>query len=394
MQASILSGLYFQVPDSDNDDIECDSFSCNWPLVATLGVCASCQNVKPNISGPCNADYPFDNGTFSYTFCNYTVPENVVLGASAEHQLGADLQYVSTLWNSTGYNFAPQQLGGLGSAPQEALLSNFSAISLTEPDDTLNAPSQLALDEVLQCQISLCATGYRNLTLNSNGSLTENANLSSSLLIVNRSIEAGKSLLNLSSTDPDLIPKNFSINEADYRSIGAYLAQMFTTGYSSDGTVDRSGVQASGQIVLGDQISTPAIGRALSESPNVTDTMVKMAASITETIRNDLNRTWDNGTPTDPSTIVKVAWGWLAWPIALQILTLILLLITARITRSSLPKTGRTPDLSLLVHSLEGIDTAELKLQYQHLEESIMHIRAHLDGSRSTPRLVVDKGNE
>ena len=347
----------------------------------------------------CNADYPFQNETFSYTFCNYTVGGGVSLGALAERQLGNDLNYIQTLWNSTGSASALQRAQAVTpSSPQEAVLANFTSIKLEYPNDTAVQGYELPLTQALQCSIYLCNHTYVDVFVNTSDS-TKPPSLpdptNETLLITNRTsgirshpsnatINTDSSYLSLSTSNSSTPSPNASlaINEADYLALGAYLAQLFTTAHDSNENDDRSGVSASGQVYSQDQITTPAIGRALYYLSDSPATIMNIAASMSETMRLDLNSTFARGEGTDDATVIKIKWVWLAFPLSLQVATSLLLAATYWVSRKEHGLRRREPELEILRNGLKGLprDTVD--------DEALKRLMVKLEDGEGGLRLI------
>lgn len=387
MQASILTGLFSRMLPPD---IDCPGTDCTWHNVTTLGICSSCQDVKQQVQMSCST--PFADGTtegdLTWAGCNYTIDGNIKLAAT----WGGYEQYVeSTLWNSTAMDlssyfndnyrypppFPPNKL-----RPE---LTAFASIKFRQGSyqSTLGtpAPQEAPPSEAYICGFEICAKTYDDIsTGGTKPSLSPPHETQLLFKGVGPNMTDGRSLLELVPNNSAYIAPDttFSVNQADYVTLGAYLTQLFTSGYESNQYLFRGpgGARLTGLV-------SPGVGRVLFESKNLTLTMQNVATSMTEYMRTSANSTTVTGQARVSKTFIHVNWGWLALPIALMVLTLVLLIVVILLTHRTKVTPWKSSALAMLFHDLDGWDRDSLGMRNHHLlHDSAKGMKARLyDGA-------------
>lgn len=350
MQAAILEGLY---NGTGQPLLSCPTGNCTWTDLTTLGVCGGCEDITSLIKTQCPGRPKENIGRYE---CDYEMPLNLTLTGLVQSYGGSGISS-QTIWNSSA---AP--LGILQTDPppgSPALLSVFEAIQLPE------GPLMDGLPPVkgTRCTVMFCTKDYAQINV-TNGIPSKLIPKEDALMLGQPSDRqcgptcGPEKLVGLapnSSVNRGGRPSNFTVNVADYANIQAYLKEMFTSSWDSLG-------------LLSGQLSTPAdaesptapdVGRELANAPDL-DKMIKaIADSITESIRTSPNSTVEPGQSYIQKTFIEIRWGWLAYPIALMLLTLVLLVAVIVETQRKDVVAWKSSSLALLFHKLDGWDVPE-----------------------------------
>ena len=370
MQSSILSGLF---QESGQTQFSCPGNLCNWTDVTTLGVCASCDDVLASMTTACQQHWQSPQGSFYLNACNFTFSNGPMLQGLVG-EAGAGGVYSQTLWNSSGVDLTLSR--DESNTPQPALLSAFSAIKIAPFDQPLD---ELKLEQAMQCGFNFCAKQYSNIT-SINGTTSLGPFVETDLDINGR-YQADDKVMTVLSPDngtQNFRNTSFTINEADFASLGAYLAELFSVGYTNLNSIDRS--------TFFNTPSTPVIGSSLQSSPNINDTLKAIAAGMTEAIRTNVNGSSAIGSGYVMKTYIHVSWGWLALPITLMIMTLVLLIRVILMTHRAHVIPWKSSALALLFHSIDsGLQTSHIGNQ-QDLNDFAGSIHTRLDDDETSLR--------
>ena len=387
MQAAVLSPVWNA---TRAPYLPCGFERCEWPSITTLGVCSTCLDltatVVPNclVAGAnkdqiqCNYTLPSTNDTFNTLFA-------VTGGASVK------LPY-QPLWNSTVRSDNLDFYNPTASQP--AQITKFSFISFA-PDlpwqhyinysNTKNPilTSFPAIKQAMQCTLKLCARTFTDpYYANFSASQFSGPETPLNLAFVPQQSSA-RVLIELKPSTPGSLSMNttFQVNFCDYLDLAEYLRDLFTTDYNSGGMtgiLSQSGTQT--------QSITPNIGLALSQIGNITRLMQDISDSMTETFRTSVNSTTYSGIGLNSVTYISITWAWLSLPIALVVLTFMMLIIViVRNNARGIPA-WKSSGLALLFHNLEGWHRSELELNRpQELEKRAAKMIAQVSNEHGVP---------
>ncbi|KAI1383618.1 uncharacterized protein F4822DRAFT_421166 [Hypoxylon trugodes] len=365
LQAAILSPVWNA---TRAPSLPCNFERCEWPSITTLGVCSSCTDFTDKVVPKCTVS----SQSIPQAQCNYTLDANTTLSADfAVFGGAAEMTPYHTLWHSQVNTTSPAQ-------GQDALITQYSFISLPDISDwtTLvdfnTKPWKLTstppINKAMQCSFSLCARTFEtpyfaNFT---NGPLT---GPSTPLNIASnpRPLENDIVRVTLEPATSDHPPMNttFAINECDFQDLNTYLQSLFNVQYWSEG-MTRGPNQNSSSSTSNSPLITPNIGLALSETGDIPDLMRQIADSMTEALRTSVNSTVVTGVGMNTVTYIAITWAWLALPIALVVLTfLMLLLVIFRNGARGVP-IWKSSSLALLFHDLQGWDESERQAGHPH----------------------------
>jgi hypothetical protein len=275
----------------------------------------------PNrIQVQCNYTLPAANRTFNTLFA--------VIGGAAER-----LPY-QPLWNSTVRMYDSDGLALFNprkSNPAE--ITKFSFIRFA-PDlpwqsyidfsdrNNYTLTSLPAIKQAMQCTLELCARTFHTPSY-TNFSASQLSGSETPLYVANVPLQSSdRVLVDLKPSNSNNIPMNttFQVNLCDYIDLTEYLGELFSTEYNSGGKTGFSLVTLPRSIV-------PSIGPSLSKIENMKTLMDSIADSMMEAFRTSPNSTVYSGTGSNTVTYVSITWGWLSLPIALVVLTFIMLVI-------------------------------------------------------------------
>ncbi|KAI1406759.1 hypothetical protein F5Y13DRAFT_197181 [Hypoxylon sp. FL1857] len=359
MQAAILAPVWnaTRVP-----SLPCNFERCEWPTITTLGVCSSCSDLTDKVSQNCTVAGPNKD----QIQCNYTLPNAANLSAEFAVTGGASEKTpYHTLWHSSAKIVNPVK-------SEDALINRFSFIKLAADLEwqrlIVGSPknpylsSDPSIQEAMQCSFSFCARTfdspyYANFSA---GPLTGSQ---TPLLVESdpNQMSSGIVLLDLvPSSAEHLVAMNttFVINECDYKDLSEYLMDLFTVEYWSAGM---SNVPTSSGNVNPEPLITPNIGLALSQAGNVPALMQEIADSMTEAFRNSANSTSVSGIGKNTVTYIAITWAWLSLPIALVVLTFVMLLIVVVRNNARGVAIWKSSSLALLFHNLDGWYESEIE---------------------------------
>lgn len=396
MQAAIIDAFH---PSPLAPQMSCTANQCRWNRTITLGVCGSCEDMTLQIQKNCSIDPSY---TEPLTSCQYDFGNGIALGswnvsaadASPLGNRGPDW----TMWNSTALDLSPSFVnipaeGGV-TADEEALLTIFGAVKFGNPVDSVVPPAQ-----ALMCGFNMCVKNYDDI-VQTNGTptvtVTEGPTLNTSVsqqyctsgngsvisdCFADENARFYQHLLP-SSTSQNMTNASFTINTAEFTNLGAFLQEMFTGSWTSTGVIGRNQFDGSNGGI------TPMILQLLAQSLDVNNTMKAVADAITEVIRISPNSTSAIGSAFVQTTFIHVQWGWLALPISLMLMTVVLLAIV--IVQSHVKKAvvWKSSSLAMLFHRTEGWDIPPGSVSDRHeLEEMARQMRGQLRDDLAYPSI-------
>ena len=298
MKAAITSGLY-NVP--LQEPIFCSIGDCHWDQWTILGICSECRNLNDTVRSNCSrtgggmdaCQYEFVQTNLMSTF-GYECPESSC-----------------TLWNSSA-----KWLDSLFTFQKQPQIAVFNSIKFPNIGN-----SSITLPDANQCLFRLCAKTYYNSTY-TNG--TVDLGRSEVTELVWGQIPNSPSLGPLyTASNHSISNVSFAIHPENIDSLSTFLYGIFTTSLMFDGSSGRN-EHGSSSGALPD---TPDFGREFQQYTNLSASMASLADSMTIAMRGGANSTTVPGVALIPQTFIEVQWGWLALPLTLVVMSLVLLVI-------------------------------------------------------------------
>ena len=272
----------------------CSTGNCTFPPYSSLAVCTKCVDVTHLVA---------QNGcsvSGSITQCtNYTLPNNLVLNGYSEF-----------INSSTGMTPNTKMLDSYGSTLVNlSMLVSQSAFEAT-PGDI----------RAYDCSIYFCLQKYQ-ASFN-NGVFKEAVSdeyipdiPGSAISDLDHNITAPPGFVTANEQS------NFSVGAVSFRAVGYYLSTLLTG--SAQGDIGEASYTS-------DAIN--AMYNSLASDSNGTSIIKALTTSMTTDIRTNpdalSNIAFAQGTATQETTYIHVRWMWLALPLALQALGILLLGIT------------------------------------------------------------------
>ncbi|KAF3061486.1 hypothetical protein GL218_03677 [Daldinia childiae] len=310
MQAAIIKAVSEQ---PQPPAATCSTGNCTWPPITTLGVCADCTDVTPQVNISCPGPTEANHGQYQ---CDYGMP----------------------------------------SGRSDALLAYVEAVQLKAAFDygTDDMSSILRQPTAWTCTFALCAKTYDSLSM-TNGEISTSTPTENLMVltgnITNGTTPVGGGLSGLSfyqglrANSSSSSEDTYRINQADYANLANYLSELFSTGWGERGFGASNRVQ---------QSTAPNLGWGLSEADDLAQTVRSIAEGMTEIMRNSRNSTPIAGEALRTQVYIEVQWGWVALPITLIVLSLFLLVVmVVRTHRSDLP-VWKSSSIALLSHEVNG----------------------------------------
>ncbi|KAL7916904.1 hypothetical protein GGI35DRAFT_486044 [Trichoderma velutinum] len=367
MTAAIMQGIYVQ---NIQPSLTCPSGNCTWTNVNTLGVCSSCQNITAKLTRDCT------NGQFvsfletvgpTVSQCDFKTPHNQTLQAvfaTVEDEQGIFV----TQWNASALNSSVE----VPDAP--ATLVSFEAVQ------PLALPNSLSVDDLRDlpvagwsCTLSLCAKMYPLINV-TNGVISVTSPKEDNLLFGNTDPPFDTLYSETSSA-----MGNYSFQQIDFENLNSYLSVLFSTGFFSEGI---NTLNTNAQVFLSSSPEAPPVGSRLGGEVDIDAAMNRLASSMMEPIRMSQNNTVHAGQTLVEKTFIHVSWGWLALPVALAVLSFVLVIAAIAVTRQSGVEVWKTEVLPLLFAQLRGFEAEEVDVSgasgRRILEERGLRIRANL----------------
>lgn len=273
-----------------------------------------------------------------------------------------------TQWNASAL------FGGAEATDAPATLVSFEAVQ------PLAMPASPSLDDLRDlpvagwsCALSLCAKTYPFINV-TNGVINVTAPKEDSLLFGSTDPLYDNLYSNTSSAIG-----NYSFQAIDYENLNSYLSVLFSTGFFSEGINTMS---TNALVYLDNAPEAPPVGSRLGVEVDIDAAMNRLASSMTEPIRASQNSTAHAGQTLVEKTFIHVSWGWLALPVALAVLSFVLVIAAIAVTRQSGVEVWKTEVLPLLFAQLRGFEAEEIDISgaggRRILEERGLRLRANL----------------
>ena len=330
MLAAFLRGLY---SGASQPLFSCPSGNCTWTDLTTLGICGECEDITHQVLVDCPGWYTPQNSS-DYYLCKYTMPSNQTLDGWL---LSPTLAH--TMWNSSAVQTNM-------SSSMNASFARIEAIQLGEVITAADGTQVLPSPKASRCTFAFCTKTFGQIEV-TNGVLNISTPEETILVLENRSNESClpsecttpiyQSMTTPSGPDDREVQTHYSINYADYEYITVFLTNMFGTGWGDLGLSDIT-----------------QYGRPLAYSPDLNRTVKAIAASMTEIIRTGPNSTKEVGISYVERTFIVIRWGYLAYPLTLVFLTMIVLFAVIVKTRKCGVRTWKNSALALVFHEVKG----------------------------------------
>lgn len=367
MNAAIMQGIYL---DSIQPSLTCPSGNCTWTDIHTLGVCSSCQDITSKLTRNCtNSQFVdfLEEVSPNISQCDFKTPHNQTLMTVFATVTGAEGIF-GTQWNASAL-FTNAEADD---AP--ATLISFEAVqALTTPNSTSVDVLRDLPVAGWSCTLSLCAKTYPFINV-TNGVINVTAPKEDILLFANTI----PPYLTLYSNTSSAVG-NYSFQEVDFENLNSYLSVLFSTGFFSEGI---NTINTNALVYLDNAPEAPPVGSRLGLEADIDAAMNRLASSMTEPIRTSQNSTANPGQTLVEKTFIHVSWGWLALPIALAVLSFVLVIAAIAVTRQSGVEVWKNEVLPLLFAQLRGFEAEEVDIGgasgNRILEERGLRLRANL----------------
>ncbi|KAJ9602162.1 hypothetical protein H2200_013282 [Cladophialophora chaetospira] len=293
MKAAAYNGLFAATSAQTRSTLpaQCSTGNCTFPPYSSLAICTKCANITQMVArNDCSVVPPFG------TQCtNYTLPNDLVLNGHGELINSS----TSTLSNTKILDSYGSNLANI------SFLLSQSAIAST-PDDI----------RAYECSIYFCLQKYQSSFNNGDSDRQYMPDIpGSAYSAVDHNITAPPGFVAANEQ------ANFSVGEYSFGAVGHYLGTLLT-GYASGDIGEAS--------YTSDAIN--AIYNSLSSDSNGTSIIQALATSMTADLRTNSGAQFNiavaPGTATQDVTYIHVRWIWLALPLTLQALGVLLLGIT------------------------------------------------------------------
>ena len=347
LQAGVVRAIYDGQP---QPTFTCSTSNCTWDPVATLGVCNECADVTNRVIVNCSPSGPRVPGDD----CVYEFP----FGSSASQSLMAGFYFVvdgftkPTRWNASSY--VPIRTDVATNA-MSAILSRTAALQL--PPKLGNQTSKA---RAYDCDFRLCVKTYQNFTVINGvaqvGVVTEDTLLQGGSYFDNKLGLSLQKLVQNSNRNgrSGANAATYLITTSDLASIQHYLNELLSSGWYEDGPATQLNPQVNGSAS-----NSPDIGREMSNAADIPNAFHNIAEAMTEVMRTSRNSTQQPGHAFVQKTIISIQWAWLAYPIALMLMSMALhLIVVLESRRRGLPA-WRNSRLALLFMRVEDLTSPE-----------------------------------
>lgn len=326
----MLSGLYGSLP---VPPFSCPNANCTYPVVTSLGVCNSCEDVTERTVADCTI-IPWDYGLAgNYSRCNYTLPGGSIITANnTMSEFGLNYPTLNTSTNKEpkiypdDVNSSVRNLTGMDQLFNMSFVRFDSAEDLGGMNTKLNGTDWMKTMTAHECLFRLCAWSFTNWTHN-NGALQEGSVAQSLLGPQNETLENWQfqrvpnvNLINYVpfgyvAKEPNF-PGNhtFEVSFEDRRAMVQTFYAMWDRA-----TANEAATYFTNSLYLADR--------------NISRTLDAMARGITYKMMSGPNATESLGQVFKTETFIRVHWQWLA-------LTIITVVSSVALLAATIVKTG------------------------------------------------------
>ncbi|KAK3369847.1 hypothetical protein B0H63DRAFT_514111 [Podospora didyma] len=367
-QAAVLSSIYNQNSDSPIN-WTCTSANCQWDRpVTSLSICSTCRNITSQFPPACqtNPGPVLPQGVdLSTTTCTYKVNKNVTFpiyiqtlhlpaanGRPAEHAS----QYTHVKMTSITVR---QLLGDLidpkigGNGWISTVLS-----WTTSFNDTQNPMPPITIQnlypDLFACGLYFCAQVYDTLAV-TNGTLQDKTPSATYPLRNQPMSSSGGSfseIYALPVPEQENFPGNATFTVAQQALFNMQGALFGVLNLTQHGGNERFSFFPEPNAGLD--------GLSSSAYKNVSGAFNRIAASLTELIRDSPGSRPAPGKALVDETYVQVRWGWMALPLGVLALAGVLLLVTILQNRRQRTRLWKSSALALLMHPLQGCEEQDV----------------------------------
>ncbi|ETS80123.1 hypothetical protein PFICI_07652 [Pestalotiopsis fici W106-1] len=363
LQSAVISAAFGVAPAFD---LNCPTSNCTYPSFSTLGVCSTCEDVTASTSTACGLDE--SNYT---TICNTTVPYQLLPESNFTWHMATDAAgNYADLWNSSTMSVTPEYAGTNTSFGTPAILAAFTSFKLNRElfsstaSDRPSNPSS-----VNQCMFAYCLKTYSDVrVLNGEtqfGSINESImEVSSQEWFLDPPESQGSPYFTMqASVGGQVSGPNYTMNYWDHLNLGQYMRDVLNS----------SVYLFTNTIAPGDGgHMAPSFGLAMYNADNLTDMVHDIADSMTNSMRNSQsNVTTVNGTALVLETFIHIEWKWLALPIAVSVLSFVLLVTVMIISKSHNVEGESFGRLAQPCYCLEIVQYAALILRFRGMGSRI-----------------------
>lgn len=329
IQAAIVNAI-FDSPTANSWNFPSNA-SCEWKTAATLGVCSSCTNVTAQTEKKCPEDQTHLNLDTGLV-CNYTTPSNFFL--QTRHLAGPQVQFITRIATTA-------RSIGLPTSNDSGIVGFATLVQ------GWNVPL-----DIHECSLSWCAKVFLDATAEGSRFSVQVDDYPLDLTGVwQGSTDVGYSVYVAGPGYPSSLNSTFTIQVWNEQALSNFLVSVLDTGSFTQFDFQDGG-----------ESDTFTLGFAMMSSPSVTYMADNIAASLTNTIRNF---TTDNilhnlGDSTFQIQYILVRWEWLAFPAAIVLLGILLLVITIIQSYRDKALVWKCSSLALLFHPLQGWETQDM----------------------------------
>lgn len=294
--AGVMASVYGTMPEPP---FSCPGSNCTFPLVTSLGVCSSCEDVTAQTQVFCNDTIlTAESRNGAYSSCNYTLPGGADIWAYA--------YYTSTYGVTTptlNISLGSTSSSGLDGTPR---INSISIVRFENDDENADfedpdEPTKWAENmTAYECKLELCAWSFQDWGM-TNGLLVNGTTAQSPVIVdgkVPTYADYGPEGANFSvvynATDPDFLGNGtFEINPIDQTAMELTLSTIWYSGESSNGV--------------------PYFwNSAYLAGPNISQTLENMATGITYNMMSGTSSTVSRGSLLETQTFIRVRWEWLS----------------------------------------------------------------------------------
>ena len=311
----MISGLYGNLP---LPPFSCPGVNCTYPVVTSLGMCSTCEDVTERTVADCNV-VKHTSWANSLSSCNYTLPGGSNISASeTQTTFGMNFPILNTSTSEEPNLYPHSYLYGYTNFTLMPRLYNMNVVRF----DSFKAGGNLALRNSTEwmetmtaheCVFELCAWSFTNWS-HLDGALKEGSVAQSKLqppvAVVSNDGYSQQWPFVFETSDPDF-PGNhtFEISVWDRRA----MLQTFYTMWDR-ATGNEAAKYFASSLYLAD--------------PDIPRTLDAIARSITYNMMSGPNSTISRGQVFKTETFINVRWEWLTLSVVTVVGAVVLLAAT------------------------------------------------------------------
>ncbi|KAG6362495.1 hypothetical protein INS49_010727 [Diaporthe citri] len=269
--------------------------NCTFPLVTSLGVCSSCENVTAQTQVTCNDTVlTAESQNGPYSSCNYTLPGGADIWAYA---------YYTSVYGVTtpdlNISLGSTTSGGNAGLDGTPGISSISIVRFDNDDENTDSedpdrPTKWAETmTAYECKFELCAWSFEDWGMTNgilvNGTTAQSPVVSDGRVLTSDDFDAqgAKTSRVYTATDPDFHGNGtFEINPLDQQAMELTLSTIWYTGEASNGI--------------------PYFwNSAYLAGPNISQTLQNMATGITYNMMSGPSATLARGSLLETQTFVR-----------------------------------------------------------------------------------------